>query len=329
MRVGIVGAGISGLAAARKLQQAGHEPVVFEAAPSVGGRATTIEFMSCLADPGLQAYTPRGMAIENVLLNELPTDGLQKIEKPIHILSHGRPIPGSQEKNQQPRYTYETGAIRFPELLSEGLDVRLHSPVESLERRQTRFSIRDEEFDSLILTPPLPEVGRLLGTIGKSRSIANASYRPCLSVVLAYDRSLEPAPPYSALLSDDRMSPVLWLGIETEKSKNRAPEGWTVFVAQFGPGYSKQHLESPESSIVPVCLSLIVRLFGPKFSSPSGHYIKRWVESQPERVALFQSVNPTGEKIIVAGDGTFAGRAENAYESGLMAADRIIGMEDR
>lgn len=41
MRVGIVGAGVLGMAAARKLQDAGHEVVLFESRPEVGGQVET------------------------------------------------------------------------------------------------------------------------------------------------------------------------------------------------------------------------------------------------------------------------------------------------
>lgn len=324
MRVGIVGAGISGLAAARKLVTEGHEVVVYEAGSQVGGRAATEEIAGCIVDTGLQAYTPRGMAIEGALLRELSTEGLIRIEKPIYLLDHGRVIPGSAEKNAQPRYCYVSGARRFAELLAAGVDVRLETTAKTLGKQSQRYGINGDWFDFVVLTPPLPEVARLLATVGKTRNIGNASYRPCLSVVLVYKRALEPVPPFSALLSADRMSPVLWLGIETVKCEGRAPEGWSVFVAQLGPAFSRQHLEAREESLYPVASGVIARVFGKNFAIPDAVYVRRWVESQPERVALFQSVNPPGERVIIAGDGTLAGRAENAYESGLMAAARIM-----
>lgn len=51
-RIVVVGAGIAGLAAARKLADAGREVVVLEARPRVGGRIHTVELAGVRADAG-------------------------------------------------------------------------------------------------------------------------------------------------------------------------------------------------------------------------------------------------------------------------------------
>src|ERR1700694_878096 len=100
MRVGIVGAGIAGLSAARELKKAGVDSVVYERNSFVGGSARTVELNDCVFDTGLQTYTPRGMSIESAILNELPTDDLVLIARPVDLYLDGRAIPGSGEKNR-------------------------------------------------------------------------------------------------------------------------------------------------------------------------------------------------------------------------------------
>ncbi len=53
----VVGAGIAGLTAAYRLQQAGHEVHVLEAAPRVGGRVLTIHWHNFSIDPGAEFVT--------------------------------------------------------------------------------------------------------------------------------------------------------------------------------------------------------------------------------------------------------------------------------
>ena len=52
MKVCIVGAGISGLAAARALKAVGHQPVIFEKNDHVGGRVATRKIGEYVFDPG-------------------------------------------------------------------------------------------------------------------------------------------------------------------------------------------------------------------------------------------------------------------------------------
>lgn len=325
MRVAIVGAGIAGLAAARILQQNQIEAVVYEAEDHVGGRAETIVLHGIPVDTGLQSYTPRGMSIENFLLNLLPQNGLTRIEKPIYLLNDSFVLPGSPEKNAQPRYTYTTGANHFPQLLAEGLDIRISTKIETIERSGQKFLLESESFDAVILSPPAPETRRLLQTLGSGRNITNARYRPCLSICLGFSVPLRDVP-YSALLSLNRTAPLLWLGIETSKCPRRAPEGKTVFVAQLGPLYSREHFQDSDESLLAVVIPTLIRLYGAAFQNPDWVYVRRWSISQPESVALFENVNPPGTRVIICGDGTVAGRAENAFESGVMAAKRILAL---
>ena len=63
-RVGVIGAGLSGLMAARTLQLAGLEVVVFDKGRRAGGRTNTREHSDYQFDHGAQFFTVRDEAIE-------------------------------------------------------------------------------------------------------------------------------------------------------------------------------------------------------------------------------------------------------------------------
>jgi renalase len=324
MRIGIVGAGIAGLAAARELRRRGCDVSIFEASNRVGGRARTERLHGCIFDTGVQTYTPRGMRIGAAMLEELPTDDLVLVARQVGLYVGGRAVAGSAEKNREPRYAYATGADAFPKLLAQGLDVHLESPVEAIGRRGDAYVIGEEVFDAVVLTPPLSETARLLATAGDRRNLSNSGYRPCIALALGFKQP-PPEVPYYALLAQERMNPVLWIGIESLKAPGRAPEGESVFVLQMGPEYSRHNLAAGDSSLVSLGVATLTRLFGSAYAEPAWRYIERWVASQPERVVLFETANRDAKRLIVCGDGTIAGRAENAYESGMLAAERLVG----
>ncbi|GIV02289.1 MAG: FAD-dependent oxidoreductase [Fimbriimonadales bacterium] len=322
MRVAIVGAGIAGLSAARALRQEGAEVVLFEAAERVGGRVATYARDGWVADMGLQTFTPRRTSLQEAL--DLAGEEAREIPGDIYLQEDGRVVPGSEERNREPRYTFLEGNHRLLEILAQGLEVRLSAHVDAIGRtRSGEYAVMGEPFDGVILTPPLPDSARLLETAGDRRNLGGASYRSCISVALGYGKALSPRP-YYALLSLNRMDPVLWLSIEQFKCAGRCPEGSSLFVVQTGPSYSRSHFDRPDEDILRVVAGRIESLFGPDFEEPLWHHIVRWKRSQPERVVLFENANANGGRLVVAGDGTLAGRAENAYETGKLAAHLML-----
>ena len=319
MKVGIVGAGISGLAAGRALKAAGHSPTIFEKNERVGGRIATVRIGEYLFDSGASALTPRGHEIENVMLHELDTSQLVKIEKPLYMHQGMRPTIPENIRTAPPRYTYTTGNATLADLLANGLDIRLNAQIETLEKSGTNYKIGGEEFEAVILTPPVPQTATILWSIGESRPFANCRYRPCLTIMLGFAKEL-PETHYSALLDPEQRHPLMWLSLESVKSPGRAPAGHTALVIQMAPGYSLTNFSAPDEQIVEDSLDYLDWLLGDEWHKPEISAVKRWKYSQPDSVALFETVNEPGARLIISGDGVVAGRTENAFDSGLKAA---------
>lgn len=323
MRVAVVGAGVSGLAAGRALKQAGASAVLFDKARGVGGRLATRRVGDFIFDTGATSVAPRGLGIEPVMLHELDTSDLVEIVKPIYTHTNLRVSPGDAVRNRVPRYTYRSGGNQLAKLLAEGLDVRLNTQVDTLKRENGAFEVEKERFDAVILTPPIPQSSLLLWSLGESRPVANARYRSCISIMLGFDHPT-PEVPYHALVDLDQRHPLTWVSLESVKSPGRAPEGQCAMVLQMSPTYSQDHYQADDEKMVREVLDYVRDLFGTGFEKPIAVDTKRWKYSQPEMVALFDTVNRNHDGVILAGDGLSAGRVERAYESGLQAARLLI-----
>ncbi len=324
MRVGIVGAGIAGLAAARTLHRREHEAVLFERHQNPGGRVETIALGDYVFDSGATSIAPRGMSLERVMLQELSTEGLVRIESPVYTHEMLRLFPGDAAKNAIERFTYLEGNATLPRRLAQGLDVRYGVEVETIRSCGKGFEIEGEAFDAVILTPPIPQVGALLERMGETRPLAGSRYRACLSVMLGFARAMPPVP-YHAFLDPEQRHPLTWLSVESIKSPGRAPEGHTALVAQLSPAYSKRHYESPDEEIFRTVLEYVRRIYGEDWAQPEVSGVKRWRYSQPESYSLFDTVNRPGSRLLLASDGVLGGRVEYAFEVGVRAAGMLLG----
>lgn len=323
MRVGIVGAGAAGLAAARELQRHGHEPVVFEKSSALGGRCATRRVGPYTFDTGATSIAPRGRSIETVLLGELDQSELIRIDTPIYVHNGSRVSPGDGGKNRIERYAYRPGNNLFGKLLAQGLDVRRESHVALFKRTGNVYELNGETFDGLILTPPAPQTEALLTASGERRSLSQASYRPCLSVLLGYELAA-PSTAYHALIEPEQRHPLTWISLESVKCPGRAPDGCTALVVQLSPAYSRQYFEAADADIVHDTADFLARIFGSAWTTPAVSDVKRWKYSLPESLALFDTVNPPKSRLVVAGDALLGGRVEYAYETGVMAARMFL-----
>lgn len=323
MRVAIVGAGVSGLAAGRTLAKAGIESVIYEKSRGPGGRLSTRRVGDFVFDTGATSIAPRGLEIESYMLQHLDTTELVEVVKPIYTHVNLRPRVGDPTKNKVPRYTYRRGNNHLAKMLAEGLNLKLNTIVDQLKRFNGTFEIEGDRFNSVILTPPIPQTSLLLWSLGESRPVANVRYRSCLSIMLGYDQPL-PETPYHALIDLEQRHPLTWVSLESVKSPDRAPAGKSAVLLQMSPTYSQVHYQTDDEHLLKDVLPWVVQLLGPEFAAPVAVDTKRWKYSQPETAAVFGSVNRNHNGVILAGDGLSAGRVERAFESGVMAADLII-----
>lgn len=153
----IIGAGISGLCAARKLVEAGDSAILLERNPTVGGRITTQSLhdeeglVRGRWDTGAQFATWSSNAVSRQLTY---WDALH-LMKPWHTgpggLIRTRPLNGMGE---------------FPKTISRGLDVRTEHNVESVtysSRSVSATTASGETFHAskLLVTLPVPQAMRL------------------------------------------------------------------------------------------------------------------------------------------------------------------------
>lgn len=137
----VVGAGMSGLMAARTLEQAGHTVTVVDKGRGVGGRMATRRVQQAVFDHGAQFFTVRHPRFATIV-EGLVGSGAASVWT--HAFQHGDGLGSGQQQAQPsgdaaatpaphhtyPRYRGTAGMSSVPKQLSQGLlDVRLSTQV--------------------------------------------------------------------------------------------------------------------------------------------------------------------------------------------------------
>ncbi|TFE02289.1 NAD(P)/FAD-dependent oxidoreductase [Jeotgalibacillus salarius] len=311
MKIGVIGAGMSGLMAARTLQAAGHDVEVIEKGKSVGGRLATRRINDGQADHGAVYFTVRSDHFKHEV-KEWESAGLVN----------------EWFADPYPRYAGTNGMNKIAKYLARDLNVRLNEKVVSLSPEDgVTLSASDQlNYDAVILTAPLPQAADLLESSTLSLTAADKKLR---------EHIFEPA--FVGLIELEKNIQVGEYGLLDEE----LPEGVLKIVNNADKGMS-------ESSILSVymtgdwseawfdreeeALSEILRLTNQQLEGleVTSKQLKRWRYAQAKQVfnAPFYKLenHPVwlcGDTFLEPDDPSGRTRVESAYISGISVANQI------
>ena len=317
----IVGAGISGLLAARELSARNITITVLEKSRGVGGRMATRRLAEGVADHGAQFLSARSRRFSD-LLRDWRALGL------IEVWSNGFAGPGPGDGGDgHPRFFGTSGMTTVPKHIALTQNVLLNERVASVEvsgKSWIATTVDGLQFrgNALILTSPLPQSLALLSS-GETRlpdhlqrEVEGIAYRPCLALLVSLDGPSSIPPPGGLHLGGE---PVRW--IADNRQKGISPELTTVTV-HAGPAFSKANFEQPEQAIARILLESVRPLLGSRVLATQLH---RWRFSEPastlSQPALLALDRPP---LVLAGDAFGGPHVEGAALSGLAAAEMLL-----
>jgi len=338
--IAIIGAGMSGLAAAHTLREAGHAVTLFEKSRGVGGRVATRKRDGFTYDHGAQYFKGGGELSTDWITHKFRTPDLIDITKPVWVFdSAGQIKEGDPKQNKDPKWSYRSGFTSFAKRMAEGLDVRLETHIGRIQQIGNGWNIFGEgnrhigSFEQLVITIPatqaigLIEASEFAGEQGAtiSAQLGKAVYNPLVSVMLGY----KPTPqmrPYYALVNTDKGHPISWLAWEHEKAPERVPEGTGLLIAQMSPQYSKEHHATPHTILFQNVTQLVSTLLDERLPTPILTDVQYWRYALPAEKAnadaLFALTLPLG--LAFCGDAFVGGRAHLALENGVHVAQRLL-----
>ena len=147
----IVGAGLAGITAARRLNKQGRNQfLLVDKSKSVGGRLATRRVADGKADHGAQFFTVRTEELEEDVQDWLNKGWIRNWFGDDH-----------------PRYTAVDGMNKLAKQLSEGFTASLESKVTSIVEKEGAYEVSDDKgqvwkSEKVLLTMPIPQIVQLL-----------------------------------------------------------------------------------------------------------------------------------------------------------------------
>src|SRR5262249_33287346 len=161
----VVGAGVAGLAAARRMHELRPdiEVALFEIEDVVGGRATSQNVLGAEFDPGAQYVRTPTPELERLLTSTLGHETLVDIGLPVWTSDGvGAIQPGDPLLDAGAKWTYSDGLSRLALELSRGSTVYEGIEVSQLDFGDAAITLVDSRGHSIaqaravLLTPPGP-----------------------------------------------------------------------------------------------------------------------------------------------------------------------------
>jgi predicted NAD/FAD-dependent oxidoreductase len=318
--VGVIGAGIAGLACARELVAGGFDVTVFDKGRGLGGRTATRRAEPDLRfDHGAQFFTADDPLFREVTDDWLARGVVAEWIGRIIRLEDKTVIASSLE----PRYVGMPGMSAMAVDLAVGLCVRTATQITAVTHGAVGWTIASEAnetvgpFDTLVVTFPAPQTAALLGSHHFGAVASTVKMTPCWTVMAAFESRVE-LPWDGAFVHD---SPLAWVARNSSKpGREREADCW---VLQASPEWSADHLEAPADRVSKNLFEAFEDVIAgplPLQRYAAAHRWRYGQYSEPdERRMLFDP----RMGLAVCGDWLAGGRVEGAFLAGVRAAEAI------
>jgi renalase len=337
--VAIIGAGMSGLAAAHVLRDAGFTVTLFEKSRGVGGRTATRKRAGFIYDHGAQYIRIGGPDSIALITERFRAPDLLDISKPIWIFDgQGHIQEGDATQNAEPKWNYRSGITMLARLMALELRIHFETRIARLQKTSAGWQLFDStnqdmgRFDLVLVTIPASQALELIQAsllqsdlrLQISSQLGQARYNPLLSVMLGYHSQLQTRP-YYAIVNTDKAHAISWLAWEHEKAAERVPPGGGLLIAQMAPTYSQEHWEDAQEDLVRDVTEQTARLIAEPLAPADFNDIQRWRYALPAQKADVQALNTLTipHALAFCGDAFVGGRVHLALENGIMVARQL------
>lgn len=302
----VVGAGISGIACARALQQ-GRVPVrIVDRGRVPGGRMASRRLAGRVVDTGASYVTASdddfGRVVEGWLRAGLArpwTDTFASLDSRTGERCH---------KRGPMRYAAPAGLRSLVEALADGLDVSQEVVIDHVGAGPTA---NGDAYDAVVLAMPGPQAERLLDPelATEHAVLANHAWEPVLTISAGYpDLTGVGDGTFVDGMFVNGHDVLAWVAHDGRRRGDNAP----VLVAHTTPEFAAGNLDDPVAA-VPEVLAALTKTLGT--GEARWHHAQRWAYARPA-AARDEPFHLGAALVGMCGDGWGRAKVETAWRSG-------------
>jgi predicted NAD/FAD-dependent oxidoreductase len=319
----VVGAGISGIACATAMAEAGVIPLVVDRGRAVGGRMasrtlrdTGTAFDGRVVDIGASYFTVSTPEFRAVVDDWLERDLASAWTDSFHVAGS----EGIEAVRTGPvRYAAKGGLRSLVVDAASALpDVWSSIDIASVSADETSMIVDGERRSAVALCMPNAQAHRLIDPAlmspGLQSSLSGITYEPVIAVTAVFDEQCWED--FDGVFVND--DPVLtWIANDGSRRGDNAP----VLVAHVNPVLAARHLDDP-ASVLPLVLATLRRVLS-LTAQPSWVDAHRWTFAKPMAAHAEPFHLEENRLLALAGDAWAAGpKVETAWLSGhLLGAE--------
>ena len=311
----VVGAGLSGLTAARSLQEKGHKVIVLDKGRGLGGRMatrriSTSDGSTAVFDHGAQFFTVRDQQFQE-FVDEWITNGIVR-----------EWCRGFVAEDGHPRYVVNNGMTALTKHIAQDLDVRTSTlvfavkPCDADPKKWTVVIDDNSRIDcnAVVMTCPLPQSYSLTVTTGVElpQDLLLTDYDRTIGLLAVLDGpSVVPAPG-GIQNPDDVFS---WIGDNQAKGISSIP----AITFHANPTWSSAHWDDSLEDGLALITQAAQKYLGDAQIVASEY--KKWRFATPRK--LWPEPFFAAGTLVFAGDAFAGPKVEGAVLSGLSAAQYL------
>ncbi len=324
LEVAVVGAGLSGLFAARTLSDHGHRVRLFEKSDRPGGRTASQMDSGYAFDTGAQYFTARDDRLGRYVRSWQMDGIVQPWQGKVVVVKGGRVF---DEKHRTERWVGVPAMDAIAMHLAAAIDIEFGVKIVSVAKNNSGWRLIDdhdhvhETYDAVIVALPPPRAVGLLDSSSKLLDqITRIEMQSCLAVMAAFERQLDL--PFDAAFVHE--APVRWAARNNSKPKRPDTECWVLHASAQ---WSNSHAGQDDINVAQSLLGSFFESIGHRRHEPVYQYTRYWKSAAAANPLNVGCLWDAESRIGCCGDWCQMSRLEGAALSGMAMAGRILGIK--